>query len=223
MKTPKASVGPKDPAAEFLERHWADILSTIDEGLIIFDAQGRVMFFNPAAEHLTGISGNLARLRPCAQAFRTNPLLADAVQATLRSGAGGAAAEGELSDHSRTRTPVRLLTSAILDAAGAVQGVVLVVHDLSRRRLLEEEMRQKDHLVHLGMVAAGLAHEIKNPLAGIRGAVQLLQQRLRDDSQGADYGEAILREIDRLHALLERLLELGSPPSPSHRPVNIHK
>ncbi|MBI3301255.1 MAG: hypothetical protein HYZ72_04150 [Deltaproteobacteria bacterium] len=100
---------------------------------------------------------------------------------------------------------------------------MLVINDLSQQKELEENVRRTDHLAHLGMVAAGLAHEIKNPLAGIRGAAQLLQGKFIADSQAHDYTKVMIREIDRLNALLERLLQLTALPRLERRPTNIHK
>jgi two-component system nitrogen regulation sensor histidine kinase GlnL len=77
--------------------------------------------------------------------------------------------------------------------------------------------------MHLGVVASGLAHEIKNPLAGIRGAAQLLQGRVRQDSSAVEYTTVMIREIDRLSGLLEQLLKLSAPPPLEARRVNVHK
>jgi two-component system nitrogen regulation sensor histidine kinase GlnL len=227
--SPPPAAAPRERAARFLERHWADILSSMDEGVVILDAQGRLMFFNGAAQQLGGLTAEQSRAVHYSQAFKANPWVIDMIDSTLRSTTGRASGEGELVGWRPpglpAATPVRLVTSPILDAAGTLQGIVLLMHDVSRRREIEEEVREADRLSHLGLVAAGLAHEIRNPLAGIRGAVQLLATAVAPaDARAADYVRAVLGEIDRLEALLERLLELGSPPpGASRRPLNIHK
>lgn len=145
------------------------------------------------------------------------------VKRTLLSASSRTAGEGELTGKPHHRTPVRLTTSPILDRTGASLGAVLVIHDLSQQKELEENVRQVDRLAHLGMVAAGLAHEIKNPLAGIRGAAQLLQGKLMADFQAHDYTKVMIREIDRLNTLLERLLQLTALPRLERQATNIHK
>ena len=84
-------------------------------------------------------------------------------------------------------------------------------------------MQREDRLAQLGVVAAGLAHEIKNPLAGIRGAAQLLQDRVSTDPSAVEYATVMIREIDRLSSLLEQVLRLSAPPRLEFWPVNVHK
>ena len=86
-----------------------------------------------------------------------------------------------------------------------------------------EEVQREDRLAQLGVVAAGLAHEIKNPLAGIRGAAQLLQDRISTDPSAVEYATVMIREIDRLSSLLEQVLRLSAPPRLEFWPVNVHK
>lgn len=207
----------------FPEEHWEHILASLEEGVVIIDRQGRVTFFNPTAEHLTGLSQSQVLLRSYTQVFNTNPWITRMVKSTLLSASSRTAGEGELIGKLHHRTPVRLTSSPILDGAGTPLGIALVIHDFSQQKELEEDVRQADRLAHLGMVAAGLAHEIKNPLAGIRGAAQLLQGKLTADSQVHDYTKVMIREIDRLNTLLERLLQLTALPHPERRPTNIHK
>ena len=126
-------------------------------------------------------------------------------------------------DRFRRVVPVRVTCSPIFDQADHPLGFVLVLHDLSHQKELEEEQQRDDRLTSLGVVAAGLAHEIKNPLAGIRGAAQLLRSRVKTDPSAVKYTTIMVDEIDRLSALLEQLLELSAYPDFDPQPVNIHK
>ncbi len=207
----------------FPKDHWENILASLEEGVVIIDRQGRVTFFNPTAEHLTGFPQSQVLQHSYTQVFNANPWITHMVRRTLLSASGRTAGEGELIGKLHQRTPVRLTSSPILDSTGTLLGIVLAIHDLGQQKELEENVRQVDRLAHLGMVAAGLAHEIKNPLAGIRGAAQLLQGKLSADSQAHDYTKVMIREIDRLNTLLERLLQLTALPHLERRPANIHK
>jgi two-component system nitrogen regulation sensor histidine kinase GlnL len=87
---------------------------------------------------------------------------------------------------------------------------------------LEESQRPADRLAALGQLAAAMAHEIKNPLLGIRGAAQLLREELLHDDL-REYPEVIIREADRLNALLEEMLDFARPHPLKQETVNLHE
>ncbi len=213
----------QDPLKNFLQEYAEHILASLEEGTAVINRKGQVVFFNPTAEHLTGLSQSQVRLHPYTEVFQANPWVAHTIRSTLLSTASRTVSEGELWGSSSRPTPVRLITSPILDHQGSLLGVALLMHNLSYQKKLEEDLTQTDRLTRLGMVVAGLAHEIKNPLAGIRGALQLLQRQPQADPQTQSYMQAILREMDRIDALLDHLFELASPPPLEYHPVNIHK
>ena len=214
----------KLPAAgDFPWDSWGYILASVEEGIIIIDLKERIAFFNPAAEHLLGLSHAQVWRRPYKEAFAANPWVAEIVQRILLSGHSRTAGEGELHSRTRRTTPVRLACSPILAGGDTRLGLILVLHDLTYQRELAEEVQREDRLAQLGLVAAGLAHEIKNPLAGIRGAAQLLQRRVKNDDSAIEYATVMIREIDRLSGLLEQLLQLVAGPPPALQPVNVHK
>lgn len=212
----------QQPAAPALPPgHWEHIATYLEEGLIVIDRNDVVVFFNAAAETLTGTAQTRVRGTSYPAAFAANPWIVRLVQRAQASGYSRTAGEGELQDRGRHVRPVRVSCSPVFDHAERPLGFVLSLHDLRYQRELAEERQRDDRLASLGVVAAGLAHEIKNPLAGIRGAAQLLQAR--GDASSADYAATIVREIDRLSALLEQLLEVSSRPAFEPRPVNVHK
>ena len=202
---------------------WEHILASIEEGLIIIDQEERVVFFNPTAEHLTGLSHTQVWHHPYTEVFAANPWVAEIVQRTLVFGNSRTAAEGEIRSRARRTTAVRLTCSPIFNGGDTRLGLILVLHDLSHQRELAEEVQREDRLAHLGLVAAGLAHEIKNPLAGIRGAAQLLQRRVSNDQSVIEYTTVMIREIDRLSGLLGQLLQLAAGPRLELQQVNVHK
>ena len=77
---------------------------------------------------------------------------------------------------------------------------------------MEEQIKRSDRLALLGNLAAGLSHEIKNPLGGIKGAAQLLRKTAQDPAS-RECTEIIIREADRINQLMEHLLDLTAPPS----------
>lgn len=223
LRTRKTSEIPT-PDADFPSGDWEHILASLEEGIIITDRAERITFFNPVAEQLTGLSRTQVLHHPYTEIFTVNPWVVEIIQRTLVSGHSRAAGEGELYDRYRRTTPVRLTCSPIFNGSNTPLGLILVLHDLSHQKELAEEVQREDRLVQLGVVAAGLAHEIKNPLAGIRGAAQLLQGRVGHDSSALEYATVMIREIDRLSSLLTQLLELSTPSTKLELlPVNVHK
>lgn len=208
---------------EFPLDSWEHILASLEEGIAIIDQQDRIAYSNQTAEQLTGFSSTQTWGRPYTEVFSANPWLMEIIQRTVSARYGWMAGEGELQGRLQRPTPVRLTCSPILNSKGAYLGLILVLHDLSYQKELAETVLREDRLTHLGVVAAGLAHEIKNPLAGIRGAAQLLQGRIHDNPSAAEYIGVMIREVDRLSGLLEQLLRLSTPPSLDLKPVNVHK
>ncbi len=211
------------PLSDFPSDYWEHIATYLEEGLVIIDHQQNIVFFNAAAESLTSCSQTQVWGRPYDLIFAASPWIIDLVQRARASGYSRTAGEGELRDRLQRVIPVRVTCSPILEKVDTLLGFVLVLHDLSYRKELAEEEQREDRLASLGILAAGLAHEIKNPLAGIRGATQLLQSRLKTDQSAVQYTTAMIRDIDRLSTLLEQLLQLSARPQLDLQLVNIHK
>lgn len=189
------------------------VLDNIDEGIIALDGGGRITLFNPAAQMFTGISENQALNRPVEELFPGQTDLLHLVRTGLESGRS-------ISDHGefllrRPATaplPVSMAVSPIYRDSGERNGVVLILHDLSRIKELEKALRRRDRLSMLGVLAAGLAHEIKNPLGGIKGAAQLLDRELKADLSGLrDFTGLMIREVERVDGIIEELMNLARP------------
>ncbi|MGE0681365.1 MAG: nitrogen regulation protein NR(II), partial [Candidatus Binatia bacterium] len=208
---------------DFPSDSWEHILASLEESITIIDHEGCIAYLNQTAEQLTCFSSAQTWGRPYTEAFSTNPWIIEIIQRTLSSGYSRMAGEGKLQGRLHRSTPVRLTCSPILNGKGTYLGLILVFHDLSYQKELAETALREDQLTHLGVLAAGLAHEIKNPLAGIRGAAQLLQGRVRNNPSAVEYTEVMIRQVDRLSDLLEQLLGLSTPPSLDMQPVNVHK
>lgn len=199
-----------------------NVLASLGDALVLVDTGDRITLFNQAAQELTGISEAHALGRTCTEVFTGTPTIGATVRTTVLNGQSQTCNEEELRLYSRS-VPIRFSCSPIWGVAGELHGVALVIQDLSYLKKLEEEARRNETLARLGALVAGLAHEIKNPLGGIRGAAQLLAKRFRDQDGVESYTAVMIRETDRLSRLVEQLLTLGSPPAPGSTPVNIHK
>ena len=106
------------------------------------------------------------------------------------------------------KVPVGVTVSPLLEPDGSCLGSILLVRNLTHHRELEEDLKRADRLAMVGTLAAGLAHEIRNPLGGIKGAAQLLRRSLDRDSSLLEYTHIMTREVDRVNLLIEQLLDL---------------
>jgi two-component system nitrogen regulation sensor histidine kinase GlnL len=118
---------------------------------------------------------------------------------------------------------VSVSVSPLEDRSGDIRGSIVLVRDLTHRKELEEDLRRSDRLAVLGTLAAGLAHEIKNPLGGIKAAAQLLKREGRANASVQEYTEIIVREVDRVNGLIEQLLDLTHPVKFHPAALNIHE
>ncbi len=205
----------------------ADVLSGIIDGIVVMDAAGQVLVWNRAAEEMTGIAAEEARGKEAAELFRDNPAVLALLEKAVSSGRSYSDYEAELLARHGAERPVGLVVSMLPDDEGSPRGAILTIRDQAGVRDLKDRMRRSDRLATLGMIAAGIAHEIKNPLVGIRGAAQLLLSELRGGT-GADRGsfteylDVILRESDRLNGVLEGILDFTRLTPRERKAVNIH-
>jgi len=213
---------PTPTDADASER-WSRIIDSLEEGVIGIDPDGRVLSMNQAAEQLTACGVTTARGRHYTAVFGDSPWLGELVEAATRSAGGSVSAEGSIQSRWRKPIPVRATASAILDGEARPAGAALILHDLTIERGLETDVQRAQSLAQLGVLVAGLAHEIRNPLGGIRGAVQLLAAEIGPHPAAGEYVELVLREVDRLSKLLEQLLELRPRGAFDPQPVNIHR
>jgi two-component system nitrogen regulation sensor histidine kinase GlnL len=209
------------PALAAAAHPWEDVFASFADAVVVTDEETRVVLFNPAAEELIGLPQHRVIGQPCASLFAETPLIDEMVRHVQSTGMSESQGEAQLQQRGRS-LGVRIACLPVWDARDRIRGTTIVIHDLTYQKRLEEAARRNESLARLGTLVAGLAHEIKNPLAGIKGAAQLLQQRLNDRRELHEYTTVIGREVDRLSTLVQDLLTLGAPPKPDLGPLNIH-
>jgi two-component system nitrogen regulation sensor histidine kinase GlnL len=131
--------------------------------------------------------------------------------------------EGDFVTRWGKKFPVSATVSPLEDRQGHCVGAIVLLRDIKHRRELEEDLKRADRLALVGTLAAGLAHEIRNPLGGIKGAAQLLRRSIDGDAAVRDFTDIMIREVDRVNQLIEQLLDLSRPAQLSLAPVNIHE
>ena len=202
---------------------WEQILANLDDGVVTVDGRDKIGYFNEAAEVLTQVSSSAAAGRSVGQIFKREPWLVDLLKKTHPPHQESARGEGDLVTRWGGKTPVSVTVSPLQDRQGNFLGSILMLRDIKHRKELEEDLKRTDRLALMGTLAAGLAHEIRNPLGGIKGAAQLLRRTGDSDASVREFTEIMIREVDRVDRLIEQLLDLSRPAELDLSPVNIHE
>jgi signal transduction histidine kinase len=205
----------------------SDILARLPEGMLLLGPDGGLLSFNATAEALLDL------VSP--ERFRGEPILSPHGLFPRAAGNESLAAlldqmrEGQRSIQSgevlvTTANGRQLLLEVTLqrrEVAGGSPFLVLLFRDAEEKRRIREEIRRADQLAFLGGLAARVAHEIRTPLATVRGLVELLEADLERDDRRRAYIERILLGMDRQDRLVEDLLTLSHPEPESWQPVSL--
>lgn len=212
--------GPKHPSP----REYAMILENIEDAVIALDQQGVISLLNPAAQNYTGLSEKQSLGRLFFDRFNHQETLCFLARTALEEGRSISNHEAVVLRMPDTKSrPVSVTVSPVYTSEGGQKGVVLIMRDLTQVRALEEAVRRADRLSMVGTMAAGLAHEIKNPLGGIKGAAQLLRMELENNSDLQEYTDLMIRETERVNRIIEELLDLSRPRKTETTKVNLNQ
>lgn len=183
----------------------ADLLRTLDSGVVTLDGEGRLAYMNPAAEALLGVrAAQWLGADFLAVLDRRGRELARAIRESLRQGEAIHDREVLVEREGEDALPIAAST-AVLRQPGAPSSVTVVLRDLRTLRRLEDLRLRAGRLEAVAELSASLAHEIRNPLSAIRSAVQQLDGSAKRDGKDEDdaiLGRLIVRESDRLDRLL---------------------
>ena len=200
------------------------ILENIDRAVIAFDQDGCITLFNPAAEALMECSSRQMTGQHYEVLFKGQETLLYLVKVALKESRSITDDEGlYLHRSNASPLPVNAYAAPIYADRGNQDGAVMIIRDLSRIKELEGTLRRADRLSILGTLAAGLAHEIKNPLGGIKGAAQLLAMELPEENALQDYTQIMIKEVERINFIIEELMDLGNPRTPEFDEVDLAK
>jgi two-component system sensor histidine kinase PilS (NtrC family) len=187
------------------------IVESIRSGVVTTDLEGRIFTFNAAAEEITGYKAADVRGQEASIFFGD---LAEHISDSLQAAeAGETSPRFEASCLTPEGLRVRLGFSIfpLFAESGETTGLVITFQDLTEVRALEEISRRQDRLAAVGRVAASIAHEIRNPLAAMRGSIQVLRSEVDGNSAQAELMEIILRESDRLNRIITDYLTYARP------------
>ncbi|MFH0982015.1 MAG: PAS domain-containing protein [Planctomycetota bacterium] len=192
------------------ERHLASVVESASDMVVSTDISGRVLTWNSAAEKVTGYPESEVRHRYLYE------LATGAQRAALGGALDKAPREGrtgpvEIELASRPGNPVLIswVLSPMRDTNGRVVALVAVGRDLTERRKLEAKLLQSDKLAALGVMAGGIAHEVRNPLAVISSAAQLLVEKNLTAEVQRECAQSIFRATRKASSIIEGLLRFA--------------
>ncbi|PLX91349.1 MAG: PAS domain-containing sensor histidine kinase [Desulfuromonas sp.] len=190
------------------------IAANIRSGLMIVNPQGRIRAFNRAAEEMTGFKlldiydRLIVEQFPNIEVYDQKPLLVPRGEGTVLTADGRELTIG--------------FSSTLVDNdAGDPLGLLVTFQDLTYLKKMEQGLKRADHLAAVGQLAAGLAHEIRNPLASMSGSVQLLLEETDLQQEERQLLSIVVREADRLNQLLTDFLAFARPADPDLGEVDL--
>ena len=188
------------------------IVESVASGILTLDSSGRITFVNRAGASVLGRARTELIGRPLREVV---PELWEAIEA---GGGRGSGPRGEVKV--RGGDGERYLGFNV-SPLGPSEGLVVVFQDLTAMREMEALVRRNERLAALGVVAAGLAHEIRNPLASMSGSIELLRASLPERAEEARLMSIVLRETERLNRLISDFLLFARPAPPKFQPVDL--
>ncbi|HZE62628.1 MAG TPA: ATP-binding protein [Pyrinomonadaceae bacterium] len=195
------------------------IVESIKSGVVTTDLEGRIYTFNEAAEEITGYKRQDVHGQDASIFFgEINEIIAGSLD--IHSTQSSPRFEADCLTADGLRLRLGFTISPLFSEAGDTTGTVITFQDLTHIRALEETSRRQDRLAAIGRMAASIAHEIRNPLAAMRGSIQMLRADMANDSSQTELMEIILRESDRLNRIISDFLSYARPRSINQSKVN---
>lgn len=185
------------------------LISSLPVGLIVTDSRGLIILCNQFAEQIASVAEkDVVGLSP------DNVLAPELARAlTVRDTTTADSVQEEIilpDSKGETRT-LQLHSMSVVDNEGAPAGVMLLIQDLSQVKSLEEELRRSERMAALGKMAAGVAHELRNPLSSIKGLAILLKSRFQEKSTDQETADILVQEVERLNRSISELLDYTRP------------
>src|SRR4051812_4267460 len=185
------------------------VIDSMISGLATCDMQGRVMSFNKAAETITGVASSQALWRPMIEVLQLpeiyHPLF-------VEGGERPAQRRREYGFHRADGRDIEMgISSAPLITPRGESGFLFTFQDVTELKKQERAARMQQRLAEVGEMAAGIAHEIRNPLASMAGSIQILRDELPLTPDQSQLMDIVLRESDRLNETIKRILSFAKP------------
>ena len=194
------------------------VVASMANGLLSIDTHGKVISYNLLALELLGLNESEVRGMDLNEIidFETTGIFQ-----TLDQCMSVMDREIIYRKKSGEMVPLALSITPIMGAGNSCQGAVIILRDLREIKQLEEKVRRSEKLAAIGGLAAGVAHEIRNPLSSIRGFAQYLRHALKDKPREKGYAETMVSEVDRINAVVTDLLTFARPMEADLTPTDV--
>ena len=189
---------------------------------MVLDHLGCVEELNAPASRFLELALESVKGAPVERLLGADHAMARLARTVLASGLSAQESDLEIERRHDAHATVDVAASPLFDERGQPNGAVLVLRDRSLQKRLHQLESERERFESIGQMATGLAHEIKNPLGGIRGAAELLGRRAKDD-KARETAELIVREATRIAALVDDLMVFARGDGLRLRSVNIHE
>ena len=202
-----------------MQSYTQHVVDSMANGLISLDTQGNIVTLNRQARHILALPPNAS-----VQGKALTDALTIHEAALLQNLAKGEPViERELrcTNAAQHTLPLSLSASTLTDDDGQQLGTVLLFRDLSEVKALQEQIKRAERLAAIGQLAAGIAHEIRNPLGALKGFLQYFQRKLELQEQDRTYLAVMLNEVDRLNTVISNLLDFARPKDPVLEPCDL--
>ncbi|MBI4759389.1 MAG: PAS domain S-box protein [Chloroflexi bacterium] len=205
------------------ERHLASVVECASDLVVSLDPQGRIVTWNRAAERISGLKAEQVEGRSLDYlcAAEQQPVMAKMLRGLIR-GAGVQNIEVKLLTANGQEVPIAWSCSPMRDDAGGMVGIVAVGRDLTEQRRMEAQLVQSAKMASLGVMAGGIAHELRNPLGIISASAQLLLEHPDDAQLRSQCAQKVHAATQRASVIIENLLKFGRPVDQQMREVDLH-
>jgi two-component system sensor histidine kinase PilS (NtrC family) len=185
------------------------VIDSLTSGLATTDTEGRILTFNGAAEQITSVPAVDAVGRPAAEVLQFPPALVE-LFGPHQEGPRLPRVEFGFTREDATHIELGISTAPLVTPRGKI-GFLFTFQDVTESRKVEREARVQQRLAAVGEMAAGIAHEIRNPLASMSGSIQILRQELPLTDEQSQLMDIVLRESDRLNDTIRSFLAYARP------------
>jgi len=209
-------------ALETNQNYLHNIMESLPTGVIVVDQNSIITTFNKTAGAITGLNLETCLNKPLSEVFATD-LFENLVGRTTKEKKTSPSIEREIETPHHGKINARISTSPVLNKQNEPIGTVLNIEDITELRRLEEEAQRNRRLRATGEMAAGIAHEIRNPLGSIELFSSLLKKDLRDDEEKKKLVEHISASVKNMDRIISGLLLFAQSPQPSRQLCDLNK
>lgn len=213
---------PTQHSSAVFRRFSNSFMSDVNLGILLIDADFRLVEISAMACRILGIQRERVLYQSISDIFGSVPTEHQFVQRTLLDGV--TVRNHAISwTNNQERYELLMDTNVLKDDEGTLVGAYVLFKDVTNLRSLEQQVQRSDRLAMIGQIAAGTAHEIRNPLTSIKGFLQVLRKSLyaHDLIRESEYADIMLNEIDRINELVSEFLLLSKPKDGIYQPVNV--